>query len=97
MVNGYGPTETTVYASMWFGGDGIGTSAISIGKPIANTQAYVLDGGLEPVPVGVKGELYVGGAGVARGYVGRGGTDGGALRAQPVCGGDGRADVPDGG
>jgi Condensation domain/AMP-binding enzyme/AMP-binding enzyme C-terminal domain len=70
MVNLYGPTETAViatYAEVPCGSQ----EQPPIGRPIANARAYVLDAGGEPVPVGAEGELYVGGAGVARGYLAR--------------------------
>ncbi len=63
--NMYGPTETTVWSSTCQIGAG---SAIAIGTPIANTQLYVLDDDLLPVPIGFPGELCIGGSGVARGY-----------------------------
>ncbi|MCU0673549.1 MAG: LLM class flavin-dependent oxidoreductase [Myxococcota bacterium] len=65
--NMYGPTETTIWSSTFTAepGDGI----TPIGTPIANTQLYVLDANLEPVPVGVPGELFIGGTGVTRGYL----------------------------
>jgi amino acid adenylation domain-containing protein len=66
--NMYGPTETTIWSTV----ERIESAeAILIGRPIANTEAYLLDTWMEPVPVGVAGELYLGGAGVARGYHGR--------------------------
>jgi len=67
--NMYGPTETTIWSS-WqqIQRDGI---APSIGRPAANTLFYILDAHRQPVPVGVRGELYIGGDGVARGYLNR--------------------------
>ena len=64
--NMYGPTETTIWSTTQTAHAGQG--AISIGKPIANTQVYVLDDALQPVPIGTAGTLYIGGAGVTRGY-----------------------------
>ncbi|HEY9741094.1 MAG TPA: amino acid adenylation domain-containing protein, partial [Coleofasciculaceae cyanobacterium] len=66
--NAYGPTEATVCATIAKCTDG---EKISIGKAIANTQVYILDENLQPVPVGVPGELHIGGAGLARGYLNR--------------------------
>ncbi|MGY2372711.1 amino acid adenylation domain-containing protein, partial [Pseudomonas sp. SDO528_S397] len=68
LINNYGPTEATVVATSGLIEAG---KTLHIGKPIANTQAYLLDAQLQPVPQGVAGELYVGGAGVARGYLNR--------------------------
>jgi amino acid adenylation domain-containing protein len=64
--NLYGPTETTVWSTAWKVESG--SDRILIGRPIDNTEAYILDSNFEPVPVGVGGELYLGGDGVARGY-----------------------------
>lgn len=67
--NAYGPTETTVWSSFErMVADG---SAVSIGRPMPNLTMYVLDEQLMPVPFGVRGELYIGGVGVSRGYRGR--------------------------
>jgi amino acid adenylation domain-containing protein len=70
VINAYGPTETTVCATLWLAEE---SSLAPIGRPLANVQAYVLDSELNPVPIGVPGEIHVGGLGVARGYLGRAG------------------------
>jgi amino acid adenylation domain-containing protein len=65
--NGYGPTETTIYSVMWKVEPSEGP--MLIGRPVANTQAYILDSRLRPVPQGVVGELYLGGDGLMSGYL----------------------------
>jgi acyl-coenzyme A synthetase/AMP-(fatty) acid ligase/acyl carrier protein len=67
--NMYGPTETTVWSTTQSVADL--TDAVPIGRPIGNTQVYILDGFGQPVPAGVPGELFIGGAGVTRGYLNR--------------------------
>jgi amino acid adenylation domain-containing protein len=74
LINEYGPTETVVGCCVYEVKAGAGEAGgVPIGRPIANTQIYILDEGMEPTPVGVAGELYIGGAGVARGYLKRAG------------------------
>jgi amino acid adenylation domain-containing protein/non-ribosomal peptide synthase protein (TIGR01720 family) len=67
LVNLYGPTEAAIDSTFWVCEDEEGE--VPIGRPVANVQAYILDPHLEPVPLGVTGELYLGGAGLARGYL----------------------------
>ncbi|WP_168707658.1 AMP-binding protein, partial [Gordonia paraffinivorans] len=66
--NQYGPTETVIYSTI--AEVGAGSSTVPIGVPTPNATAYVLDSRLNPVPVGVAGELYLGGEQMARGYIG---------------------------
>ncbi len=70
LINCYGPTENTTWTTTYeITVDKLNYSSIPIGKPISNSIAYVMDENLNPLPVGVVGELYVGGAGIARGYL----------------------------
>jgi amino acid adenylation domain-containing protein/non-ribosomal peptide synthase protein (TIGR01720 family) len=72
IINEYGPTETVVGCCVYEVSEKTRLEeAVPIGCPIANTQLYILDNALEPVPIGVQGELHIGGTGVARGYLNR--------------------------
>jgi len=67
IFNHYGPTETTVGSIVFEPGE-LASGVVPIGRPIANTRVYILDQHMEPVPIGVVGEIYIAGAGVVRGY-----------------------------
>ncbi|MGW1108617.1 amino acid adenylation domain-containing protein [Streptomyces sp. NPDC002540] len=71
LINEYGPTEASVGSTVFPVTGPVGREVVPIGRPLPNMTVYVLDAALAPVPVGVAGELYVGGTGVARGYAGR--------------------------
>lgn len=71
IINHYGPTETTVGVVAYHVAPGLPTGqTVPIGRPLAGNQTYILDRYLDPVPIGIPGELYIGGGGVARGYAG---------------------------
>jgi amino acid adenylation domain-containing protein len=69
--NLYGPTEAAIDVTFWACQQGCTEQIVPIGRPIANTQIYLLDRHLQPVPIGVSGELHIGGLGLARGYLNR--------------------------
>jgi amino acid adenylation domain-containing protein len=69
-INAYGPTETTISATFYIADPhDLASETVPIGRPIANAQMYVLDEALQPTPIGVPGELYIAGHGLARGYL----------------------------
>jgi acyl-CoA synthetase (AMP-forming)/AMP-acid ligase II len=82
LLNLYGPTEATVYATAWTAPE-VPAQDPPIGRPLPDTRTYVLDPRLRPAPVGVVGELYLAGAGVARGYLGRAAETAGRFVADP--------------
>jgi natural product biosynthesis luciferase-like monooxygenase protein len=86
--NMYGPTETTVWSTMH--DVGADEHPVPIGRPLANTRVYVLDARGALVPVGVPGELHIGGLGVTRGYLGQVELTAGRFPADPFAGGDAR-------
>jgi amino acid adenylation domain-containing protein len=69
LVNLYGPTEATIDATFFVCGNQREPFGVPVGHPVANLRAYVLDASLEPTPIGIGGELYLAGAGLARGYI----------------------------
>ncbi len=69
--NTYGPTEASIDVTHWKCEPGANQEPIPIGRPIGNTQIYILDAHLNPVPIGIAGELHIGGVGLARGYLNR--------------------------
>ncbi len=69
LFNEYGPTEGTVWSSVYRCEPDSRSTRVPIGRPIANAQLYILDSRFQPVPVGVRGELHIAGAGITRGYL----------------------------
>ncbi|MFL5540370.1 MAG: non-ribosomal peptide synthetase, partial [Longimicrobiaceae bacterium] len=89
LLNSYGPTETTIGVTLWEAPESGGVSRVPIGRPVPNTRCYVLDAAMRPAAVGVPGELYVGGAQVARGYLGRPATTAERFVPDPFAAGPG--------
>uniref|UniRef100_UPI00046AAAE5 non-ribosomal peptide synthetase n=1 Tax=unclassified Serratia (in: enterobacteria) TaxID=2647522 RepID=UPI00046AAAE5 len=87
LVHVYGPTETTTFATSYLtnAASEVFDHTVPIGRPISNTQLYLLDNHLRPVPQGAIGELYIGGAGVGRGYLNNPQATADAFIANPLC------------
>ncbi len=89
IIHVYGPTETTVYATYYFINHiNKDSGTIPIGKPVSNTTVYILDKSLKPVPIGINGEVYIGGDGVAPGYLNRAGLTWEKFIANPFVEGE---------
>ncbi|MFK4383739.1 amino acid adenylation domain-containing protein [Bradyrhizobium sp. USDA 223] len=87
VFNGYGPTEATVCATSWLRHQGFDGGATPIGRPLPNARIYLLDRFGAPVPLGAVGEIYIGGVGVARGYLDRADLTAERFVRDPFCGG----------
>ena len=85
LLNGYGATELTAITTLFDSAEADAREAVPIGRPIANVQAYILSKGMLPQPPGVPGELYVGGAGLADGYLGDSALTRERFIANPFC------------
>ena len=86
LLNLYGPTEASIESTSWPCRPGLSPGIAPIGRPITNSRSYVLDDALRPVPTGTTGELYIAGAGLARGYLGRPDLTARAFVANPFDG-----------
>nr|WP_236840868.1 non-ribosomal peptide synthetase [Bradyrhizobium sp. CCGE-LA001] len=86
VFNGYGPTEATVCATSWLRPPGFDGDAAPIGRPLPNVRIHLLDRFGAPVPLGAVGEIYIGGAGVARGYLNRADLTAERFVRDPFCG-----------
>jgi amino acid adenylation domain-containing protein len=86
IVNLYGPTESTIDVLWWhlLPGESI-PSIVPVGRPVSNTQVYILDASMEPVPVGMTGEIYIGGHQIARGYLNRDDLTEERFTSDPFC------------
>ena len=93
LQNTYGPTEASIDVTCWVCGSENGSRSkqerVPIGRPITNTQIYILDSHLQPVPVGMPGQLYIGGVGLARGYLNRPDFTAASFSPNPFNGGEG--------